>query len=72
MKSSNEYDEDSTLVPLISEEEMDAMSSGDEYDIGPMLLISFLLHSITYKLYIINQITRRHQETLAKGNYEGD
>ena len=25
----NEYDDDSTLVPLISEEEIDTMSSGD-------------------------------------------
>ena len=31
-ESSNESDEDSTLPPLISEEEMDAMLLGDEYD----------------------------------------
>ena len=29
---SNKYDDDSTLLPLISEEEIDVMSSGDESD----------------------------------------
>ena len=29
---SKEYDDSSNLVPLISEEEIDTMSSGDEYD----------------------------------------
>ena len=32
MESGNEYDDDSTIPPLISEEKMGAMSSGDEYN----------------------------------------
>ena len=32
----NEYDENSTIVPLIREEEMYAMSSGDESNAKPM------------------------------------
>ena len=32
MEIVNQYDENSTLAPLISEEEMDQMSSGDESD----------------------------------------
>ena len=36
MESGNKSDEDSTLAPLISETEMDAMSSGDEYYAEPM------------------------------------
>ena len=32
----NKYYDDSTMPPLISKEEMDAMSSGDEYEYGPM------------------------------------
>ena len=32
----NRYDDDSTLPPLISEEEMDSMSSGNEPDAEPM------------------------------------
>ena len=35
-KSGDESDEDSIMPPLISEEEMDTMSSGDEYDVKPM------------------------------------
>ena len=35
-ESGNEFDEDSTMSPLISEELMDAMSSGDESDAEPM------------------------------------
>ena len=31
-ESGNESDYNSTMPPLISEEEMDAMSSGDEFD----------------------------------------
>ena len=31
-KKGNEFDENSILAPLFSEKEMDAMSSGDEYD----------------------------------------
>ena len=34
--SGNESDDDSNLPPLISEEDMDAISSGDEYDAEPM------------------------------------
>ena len=33
-KRGNKYDDHSTLVPLISEEEMYVMSSGDESDAG--------------------------------------
>ena len=36
MESGNESDENSTLSPSISEEKMDAMSSGDKSDAGPM------------------------------------
>ena len=36
MESGNKYDDDSTLVPLISEEEMDVVSSGHESDVEPM------------------------------------
>ena len=32
----NKYDDYSTLAPLISEEEMDGMSSGDKSDAKPM------------------------------------
>ena len=32
----NKTNDDSTMLPLISEEEMDAMSSGDEYDAESM------------------------------------
>ena len=35
-ESGNESDDNSTLSPLSSEEEMDAMSSGDESGAGPM------------------------------------
>ena len=35
-ESGNEYDDDSTLPPLLSEEEMDTMSSFDESDAEPM------------------------------------
>ena len=35
-ESGNKYDGNSTLVPIISEEEMDLMSSSDEYDAKPM------------------------------------
>ena len=35
-ESGNEYDDHSTILPSISEEEMDAMSSGNEYDAEPM------------------------------------
>ena len=35
-ESSNGYYNDSTLEPLISEEEMDAISSGNESDYEPM------------------------------------
>ena len=35
-ESSNKYDDNSTLPPLISEEEMGAMSSGNEYYAEPM------------------------------------
>ena len=31
-ESGDEYDDHSTMPPLSSEEEMDVMSSGDEYD----------------------------------------
>ena len=35
-ESSNESDDNSTLTPLISEAEIDVMSSGNEYDSEPM------------------------------------
>ena len=35
-ETGNKYDDNSNLPPLISEEEMDTMSSGDESDAGPM------------------------------------
>ena len=36
MESGNESDDDSTLLPLINEEEIDTISSGDESDAEPM------------------------------------
>ena len=36
MESGNEYDENSTIPQLISEEELDVMSSGDESDDEPI------------------------------------
>ena len=36
MESGNKSDDDSTLSPFISEEEMNAMSSSDEFDAEPM------------------------------------
>ena len=36
MESSDEYDKDSTLPPLISEAKMDEISSGDASDAEPM------------------------------------
>ena len=38
MESSDKYDYDSTLLPLISEDKIDKMSSGDESDAKPMLM----------------------------------
>ena len=35
-ESGNKYDDDSTMPPLISEEDMDAMSSADESNAGTM------------------------------------
>ena len=35
-KSGNKYDDYSTMPPLISEEEMDVMSSSDDSDAEPM------------------------------------
>ena len=35
-KEGNESDDNSNLAPLISEEKIDAMSSGDEYDAEPI------------------------------------
>ena len=34
--SANKYNDNSTVAPIISESEMDVMSSGDEYDAEPM------------------------------------
>ena len=35
-KSGDKYDDDSIMLPLISEEEIDVMDSGDESDDDPM------------------------------------
>ena len=36
MESGNKYDDNSAMLPLISEEKIDAMSSGDESDVEPI------------------------------------
>ena len=60
MESGNKYDEDSTMKPLISEDEMDAMSPGNESDAEPMStnMLEYIRGGSSYHLGINSRGSR--------------